>query len=116
MFTHRTPYRVIYGDTDKMGFGYHANYFRWFETARAEMFRYIGLHPVQYDDLLMIDTSLDNSVRGGIKFDYTVFDEIGVRPLARGYTRHAFMDKAGKVVRPPDFFTELIRKHSVFTG
>ena len=66
--------------------------------------------------LLMIETVLDNSIRGGIKFDYTIFDENGARPLARGYTRHAFMDKAGKVVRPPEFFTELIRKHSVFTG
>jgi len=138
MLIHRTPYRVIYADTDKMGFGYHANYFRWFETARAEMFRHIGLpykeieargfflpvsemhckflYPVQYDDLLMIETSLDSSIRGGIKFDYTAFDENGSRPLARGYTRHAFMDKAGKVVRPPGFFTEIIRMHSVFTG
>ena len=64
----------------------------------------------------MIETSLDSSIRGGIKFDYTVFDENGARPLARSYTRHAFMDRAGKVVRPPDFFTELIRKQPIFTG
>jgi acyl-CoA thioester hydrolase len=138
MLTHRTLYRVIYADIDKMGFGYHANYFRWFETARAEMFRFIGLpykeieargyflpvselhckfiNPVQYDDLLIIETSLDTSIRAGIKFDYTAFDENGDRPMARAYTRHAFMDSTGKVVRPPDFLTQLIHKHSVFTG
>ena len=32
MITHKTTCRVIYGDTDKMGFVYHANYFRWFES------------------------------------------------------------------------------------
>ena len=66
---------------------------------------------VQYDDLLMIETSLDSSIRGGIKFDYTVFDENGARPLARGYTRHAFMDNAGKVVIvrifPPSSFASI---------
>jgi len=137
MLTHRTPYRVIYADTDKMGFGYHANYFRWFETARNEMFRFLGLpykeiedrgfflplselhckflYPVQYDDLLIIETSVDNNVRGGIKFDYTLFDESGSRPMARAFTKHAFVDKNGKVVRPPEFFTQFIRKHAVYT-
>ncbi|MBW2089625.1 MAG: acyl-CoA thioesterase [Deltaproteobacteria bacterium] len=43
MITHTTTCRVIYGDTDKMGFVYHANYFRWFESARSEMFRYLGV-------------------------------------------------------------------------
>jgi len=138
MLTHRTPYRVIYGDTDKMGFGYHANYFRWFETGRAEMFRYLGLpykeieargfflpvselhckflHPVQYDDLLIIETSIDGSNRGGAKFDYVIFSEAESHPLAKGYTKHAFIDKTGRVVRPPDFFMEIIRKHTVSTG
>ncbi len=138
MLTHRTKYRVIYADTDKMGFGYHANYFRWFETARTEMFRFLGLpykeieergfflpiselhckylHPVQYDDLLMIETSLDSNVRGGLKFDYTAFHENSYRPVARGYTKHAFLDNAGKVVRPPEFFIQLIRKFHVFKG
>ncbi len=136
MLTHQTSYRVIYADTDKMGFGYHANYFRWFEIGRAEMFRFLGmsykeietlgyflpvselhckfLFPVQYDDLLTIETALDNTIRGGIKFDYSIYRENTSRPLARGYTRHAFLDKSGKVVRPPEFFTRLIRQHSGF--
>ena len=43
MLTHRTTCRVIYGDTDKMGVAYHANYLRWFEMGRSEMFRNLGL-------------------------------------------------------------------------
>jgi acyl-CoA thioester hydrolase len=43
MFSHRTTYRVIYGDTDNMGQAYYGNYFRWFEVGRSEMFRSLGL-------------------------------------------------------------------------
>ena len=41
--SHATPYRVIYGDTDTMGVVYHANYLRWFEIGRTELFRYLGM-------------------------------------------------------------------------
>ena len=39
------PYRVrvIYGDTDQMGVVYYANYLRYFELARGEYIRALGL-------------------------------------------------------------------------
>jgi len=40
---HQTSIRVIYGDTDTMGYAYHANYLRWFEIGRTELFRSHGL-------------------------------------------------------------------------
>ena len=43
MITHDTQIRVIYRDTDKMGVVYHANYIVFYEAARNEMFRAIGL-------------------------------------------------------------------------
>ena len=43
MLIHKTTNRVIYGDTDKMGYAYNANYLRWFEIGRSEMFRSMGL-------------------------------------------------------------------------
>ena len=94
---HRATCRVIYGDTDTMGFAYHSNYLRWFEIGRTELFRAFGLPyksieekglflpvseahlrfvaPVQYDDLLIIETALDPAVKGGMKFDYTLFTD-----------------------------------------
>jgi acyl-CoA thioester hydrolase len=123
MVTHRTACRVIYGDTDKMGVAYHSNYLRWFEMGRAELFRSLGLSykalesqgfflPVsevyckflagaQYDEVLGIEATIDESVRAGLKFDYTIFSEDGEKVLARGYTKHAFTDENGRVVRPP---------------
>ncbi len=121
---------MIYADTDKMGFVYHANYFRWFERGRTEMFRAAGLPynaieskgiflPVsevyckftssaKYDDLLIIETTVDPGVKGGMKFDYLIFSEDGKKIIARGYTKHACLDKNGRVVRPPKFLVEHI--------
>ncbi len=130
MKSFKTTVRVIYGDTDNMGIAYHANYFRWFETGRSEMFRSLGLTyreiekrgiflplsevgckflaPVRYDDLLVIETTLDTAVRGGMKFDYRIFKEDDKTVLARGFSKHACMNRERKVVRPPAFIMELV--------
>jgi acyl-CoA thioester hydrolase len=127
---HTTRCRVIYADTDGMGIVYHANYLRWFEIGRTEMFRALGLPyrviaergialpvaevycrflaPVRYDDLLEIETTLDPSVRGGVKFDYHILDAEKGHLMACGTTRHACLDLRGQVVRPPDFIRQVI--------
>jgi acyl-CoA thioester hydrolase len=132
MLTHKTKYRVIYGDTDNMGQAYYGNFFRWFEIGRSEMFRSLGLsyksvedngiylpvsethcryaNPAKYDDVIIIETSVDNSVKGGIKFDYKIYKEDGQTPVAKGYTKHACVNQQGKVVRPPPFIRQVISK------
>lgn len=133
MLKHRITYRVIYGDTDNMGVAYHANYLRWFEMGRTEMFRRLGITyreieargiylPVsevhcrfkssaRYDDVIVIEASLDTGVRGGIKFDYSIFSEDGETLLASGYTRHACLNGDGRVVRPPEYLARIIREN-----
>ena len=132
MLTHRTTYRVIYGDTDKMGVAYHANYLRWFEIGRSEMFRSLGLPyksieekgffmpisevyckfsaPARYDDVIIIETTLDPSVKGSMKLDYRILRESDEEPLVHGYTRLAYMDAQGRVTRPPKFLLEFVDK------
>lgn len=129
---HRITHRVIYGDTDQMGVVYHANYLRWFEMGRTEMLRHLGLSyremeekgvllPVseafckylssaRYDDVLVVQTSLDPSFRAGMKFDYVIFRENQDRPLVEGYTKHAYTTPEGRVIRPPGFIKELIAR------
>jgi len=130
---HRCFSRVIYGDTDNMGYAYYANYLRWFEIGRTELFRAWGLtyrtieergiflpvaevhckyiRPLSYDDRLTIETRLDLTVRAGMKFDYRILDDSGELRVAEGYTRHPYVDHGGRVVRPPQFITDLIRAH-----
>lgn len=40
---HRFAVRVYFEDTDLSGVVYHANYLRWFERARSDMLRLIGI-------------------------------------------------------------------------
>jgi len=136
MLNHKTTYRVRYADTDKMGFAHHANYFRWFEVGRSELFRQIGLtykeieasgvylplseihcefkSPAQYDDLLIIKTDLDASLKATIQFNYQIYSEDENTLVARGFTKHACMDSNGRVVRPPDFLVDVIQKNVSF--
>ena len=129
MHTNRTTFRVIYGDTDKMGIAYHANYFRWFESARTEMFRAWGLpyknieaqgyflpvtevycrflSPVEYDDLLSVETTIDRTAKASLQFNYAMFDE-DQKKIAEGYTKHACINREGKAVRPPRFLRDVI--------
>lgn len=133
MPTHKTTCRVIYGDTDNMGQAYYGNYFRWFEIGRNELFRSLGLAyatvesrgiflpvaetyckysvPARYDDFLTIETSLDSRLKGAIKFDYRIFGQDEKTLLAQGYTKHACLNREGKVVRPPQFIKEIIEKN-----
>lgn len=124
--------RVLYGDTDQMGVGYYANYFRWFEQGRAEYLRRLGLPyrdieekgfclPVseaycrylasaRYDDLLVVGASLAQVGKATVKFDYIITRKGNGQPLARGFTRHFCLDREGRVSPLPSFLAEVLRE------
>ncbi|VEN74247.1 Thioesterase [Candidatus Desulfarcum epimagneticum] len=134
MLCHTTKCRVIYGDTDHRGIACHANYLRWFEIGRTEMFRSLSLtykeverkglflpvaraccdfiSPARYDDLLSIETRLDPTFKAGVRFDYRVTVDGENRVSATGFTRHACVNAHGKVVRPPAFIRKIIQTAS----
>ena len=112
---HKVEHRVIYGDTDAGQVVYYANYFRWFESGRRELFRslkinYIDLdkkgiitpvveahcnyfHPARYDDVVVIETRISDVKEKSIKFDYNIFRKKDRKLLAAGYTVNVFVDK-----------------------
>ena len=122
--------RVRYAETDKMGIVYHANYLTWFEIARIELLDKIGCSylslensgfflpvlscrvdfrkPAQFDDRLRIDARIDTASSVRMEAEYEVFRDVDL--LATGQTVHAFVSGEGKVVRPPPYFLERIRK------
>ena len=99
MITHDTQIRVLYRDTDKMGVVYHANYIVFYEAARNEMFRAIGLPytllekmnivmpiveveskykaPAYYDDLLTVRSTIKELPAARAVIEYEVFNEAG---------------------------------------
>ena len=122
--------RVRYGETDKMGIVYHANYLTWFEIARIELLDSIGCsyksleetdfflpvlscqvdfrRPAHFVDRLSVVVRIDESSSVRIKAAYEVFRDDDL--LATGQTTHAFVSGAGKVVRPPASFLERVRQ------
>ncbi len=113
--------RVRYGDTDKMGVSYYANYFVWFEAARTEYFRALGLPytecekkgyflpvvetgaryhaPSAYDDLLVVRTSVSEVEKSSLRFEYRVTNRLTGKLLAEGFSVHVFVDRDLKPTR-----------------
>lgn len=97
MFIYETNIRVRYAETDQMKYVYYGNYAMYYEVARVEAFRHLGipyleleaegimmpvfkmnttyLHPAKYDDLLTIRVLIRELPTVRIVFDYEVYNE-----------------------------------------
>jgi acyl-CoA thioester hydrolase len=126
-----TAYRVIYGDTDQMGIVYYANYLRWFERGRSEFLRQIGLpygtieaqgfhfpvtevhcryaNSARYDDVVLIETELIELGRASLSFVYRILHQANGDLLATGSTKHACIDRSGKVTRIPNLLKAALK-------
>lgn len=116
--------RVRYAETDKMGVVYYANYFVWFEVARADLLRSLGWtyremehagvtlpvidaqceyrRPARYDDEIEVRTKgrMLSPVR--MEFTYEILFREDHSLAASGRTIHAALDLTGKPCRLPD--------------
>jgi acyl-CoA thioester hydrolase len=121
--------RVRYAETDKMGVVYYANYFVWFEVARADLLRSLGwsyremevagislpvieahcqyLRPARYDDEIEVKTEgrMLSPVR--MEFQYQVVRKDDQTIAAEGKTVHAAVDLSGKPCRLPERVREV---------
>lgn len=97
MITYDYKFRVAYPDTDQMGTMHHANYVKYYEAARWELFRNIGVSynsleqsgvmcPVitmnfkfikttRYDELLTVKTRLKAMKGVRMWFTYNLYNE-----------------------------------------
>ncbi|MFN4082926.1 MAG: acyl-CoA thioesterase [Bacteroidia bacterium] len=115
MHKSKTQIRVRYAETDQMGVVYHGNFATYFEVARVEALRQLGLtykgfeekgiimpvlkltvnfnKPAKYDDLLTIETTIEKLPLVKMTFYFKVFNEKNDL-LCTGETILAFIDKA----------------------
>ncbi len=95
----KTHFRVSYSDTDQMGFMHHSNYLKYYETARWELFRSIGMpyhkiegegiifpvtdisvkyiKPAYYDQEISIDTAIKSLTGARMIFYFLATNENG---------------------------------------
>lgn len=132
---HEFEVRVTYADTDKMGIIYYSNYFKYFEEGRTELMRSLGvryrdlevhrklylpavearcryLAPSRYDDLLVVRTWLGDLGKASVVFENEIVDkDLGNKPVARGYSRHAVVNDLWRSIRVPDDLRKLLEPY-----
>ena len=132
--THRHRLRVIYAQTDRMNVVYYSRYYEFFEAARSAFLRRINFpyeqlerdgiflpvveshcrhfRPATYEDLLTIETRLEDEPKAKIKLIYRVYKDGVERPIAEGYTIHSFVNSDLKPVEVPEAFLACVRKYA----
>ncbi|MEO5571205.1 MAG: thioesterase family protein [Bacteroidia bacterium] len=133
MFSSEIKIRVRYAETDRMGYAYYGNYATYFEVARVEALREMGMtykemedegiilpvleyaikfsKPAFYDDLLTIKTAINKMPGARIRFDYETFNEKNIL-LNMANTTLVFINKINnKPCAAPTYFTEHIKKY-----
>lgn len=131
MYQSEITIRARYGETDQMGYVYYGNYASYYEVARVESLRKLGLSyrelekmgvmmpvlenhsrflaPAVYDENLKVVTIIRQKPSVRIKFEYEIYNEHN-KLIHTGETLLAFVNKAsGKPCRPPDVFESLLK-------
>jgi len=134
MIVHEYKFRVKYPDTDQMGTMHHAEYAKYYEAARWELFRSIGvsynsiedagvmcpvlsmnfkfLKPTRYDELLTAKTTLKTMKGVRMWFNYQLYNEQN-ELINEAETELAFVGRANwKPCAAPDFLLNAIAEHS----
>jgi acyl-CoA thioester hydrolase len=130
MFQTEVKIRVRYGETDQMGYVYYGNYATYYEVARVESFRELGLsykkleesgvmmpvlelktkylQPAKYDDLLTVKVKIAELPRLKIRYEYDIYNEAGTL-LNQGETTLVFINmETNRPVRLPEGMAKLL--------
>ena len=133
MLTHTTTIRVRYADTDQMKTAYHGKFFEYFEQARTDLLRSLGLpyaelermgyflpvveasakyhRSARYDDIIRVEAVLAELPVVRIRLQYAVRREGEEELLVEGHTVHAFVSaSSGKPTRAPMVFLQTLEE------
>jgi acyl-CoA thioester hydrolase len=127
MFVSEYKIRVRYAETDRMGYVYYGNYATYFEVARVEALRRLGvsyrqledsgillpvlnysvkfLKPVYYDEEIKIITAIPELPGARIHFKYNCTNEAGENTIV-------FINKEkNRPVACPEILYNTLKKH-----
>ncbi len=133
---HVLPVRVYYEDTDFTGIVYHGAYVRFFERARSDFLRLIGIHhkemasgshgavlafavrsmtldfqkPARIDDVLEVRTSLADCKGARIRLDQLIYRDEEL--LVSAAVTVAVITMEGRPARLPKTLAEKLLEHS----
>jgi acyl-CoA thioester hydrolase len=119
---HLYAVRAYYEDTDRSGIVYHANYLRWFERARSDLLRMLGIdqraateagegayaiadlhiryaRPARLDDTIVIETTCLELGAASVRMRQRATRDGDL--VAEQTARVGFIDPAGRPRRQP---------------
>jgi len=126
---------VRYAETDQMGIAHHSVYPIWYEVARTDFIKQVGmtysemegagimlplagltckyLAPALYEDVLIVEAEIKTLTPARIEFAYTVYKSGNSKPINIGTTLHAWVDTNMKLInlkkKSPDIY-KLVEK------
>lgn len=129
IFTYTHALRSRYAETDKMGYVYYGRYLEYFEVARTEMIRSLGMPyneleekgimlpvvqthidykaPIYYDELMNVNVYLYSIPTVKLETYYEIFTARTDDPHAIGKVTLCFMrEESRKPCRAPQQFVE----------
>lgn len=116
-----------------MGVVYYANYFVWMEIGRVELVRSLGLDygeieavdglllsvvesecrylaPARYDQQIVVRTWLSSANARLIEFAYSISLASSDQLLARGRTKHVWVNREFKPVKLPQNYLHILKQ------
>jgi acyl-CoA thioester hydrolase len=125
MIEHSVKVRVRYAEVDRMGYVYYGNYATYFEVARVETLRTLGVtyreledggiilpvldysikyfKPAFYDEELIIKTKVKENPRARIGFEFETYNASDILLNVATVTLVFVNRETGKPCLPPDF-------------
>lgn len=125
--------RVRYAETDPMKYVYYGNYATYFEVARVELFRQLGmsyqeieergfwlpvsdfcikyLKPALYDQNLEIHTFIRKMPGVKIEFEYEIYNASKEKITEAKTTLFFLNSQSGKIVKCPEFLLDMLTKN-----
>ncbi len=117
---HETPLQVRFYEVDSYGMAWHGHYVGWFEAGRNDLskkYEIDPLHlkemkllapvvelncqfklPASFDDLLIIQTTIERTEVAKLIFHYRVLSHESRKVLATGFTTHVLTDLKGNLL------------------
>ena len=133
MYATSVKLRIRYSETDKMGFCYYGNYAQFFEVARVEMLRSLGisykemedegillpvthfsvnyLKPAFYDEEILVKCVVNKMPGVRITFNYETLNAKNEK-LNDAVTDLIFLNqKLNKPIKPPHYIIDSFKPH-----
>ncbi|MFR5264685.1 acyl-CoA thioesterase [Clostridium sp.] len=130
-----TNIRVRYAETDAMGIVHHANYYLYFEVAREDLIKELGIsykeieemgimmplveteckyiEAAKYDDELIIQAKIIELTAVKVRIEYNVIKKENNKVIAKGSTLQTFVNRSDfKIVNMKRFNNDLWKKLS----